>query len=227
MKTTSRSLLLDTIRGVAVVLMLFFHFSYDLWLFKLADISINNFFWFYLPRLIVFLFLFSVGVSLWTVHTPKRNDKKIWQRFFKLSGLAIVISVSTYVMFPKTWIYLGTIHCIALCSLIMSYLVPYRKILIALIIFILATYFAFDLTTSKLAFIPHVKSMDFIPVYPWIWVVALGILLAPLVMQVKGKPNPVLRILSFLSRHSLKIYLLHQPLFYGVLWVIVANSSTK
>ena len=59
---------LDQIRGLAVLFMLIFHFTYDLKLFGHVDVNFQEGFWFFFPRLIVFMFLWSVGASLELVH---------------------------------------------------------------------------------------------------------------------------------------------------------------
>jgi len=63
--------------------------------------------------------------------------------------------------------------------------------------------------------------MDFIPIYPWFWAVLLGILSGPYLSknrQLGSFKAPI--FLKFLGTHSLKIYLIHQPIIYGTLWVI-------
>jgi uncharacterized membrane protein len=56
--------------------------------------------------------------------------------------------------------------------------------------------------------------MDFIPAYPWFWVTLLGMITGPWVLaKWPARANPPL---EFLGKHALKIYLLHQPLFYGL-----------
>jgi uncharacterized membrane protein len=66
-------------------------------------------------------------------------------------------------------------------------------------------------------------SMDFIPIYPWFWSILLGILAGPYLSKNRHFglfKSPV--YLHFLGHHSLKIYLLHQPIIYGALWLIKA-----
>ncbi|NCY26554.1 MAG: DUF1624 domain-containing protein [Alphaproteobacteria bacterium] len=61
--------------------------------------------------------------------------------------------------------------------------------------------------------------MDFIPIYPWFWAILSGMLVAPYLSRIRWindvNSQP---FLNFLGRHSLKIYLLHQPIIYGLIW---------
>lgn len=209
----NRSTLLDQLRGIAVALMIFFHASYDLSLFNFIEIDpFQNPFWFGLPRLIVFLFLLCVGIGLRNSHQEKIAWRKFWQRFIKLSLCAAVVSLSTYYMFPTRWIYFGTLHCIALCSLLaLPWLrAPILAILTATII-VLLEYFGYGIPWIKMA---H-ASMDYIPAFPWIAVVFLGFFLHHLGLHQQKIPRN--KYLEFLGRHSLVIYLLHQPLLFGLI----------
>ena len=61
------------------------------------------------------------------------------------------------------------------------------------------------------------KSMDYIPLYPWVGVALMGIGFANKGMHEKELPdNPVSRLFKFLSRNALLIYLIHQPIIYGI-----------
>jgi uncharacterized membrane protein len=205
---------LDTLRGVAVLLMMIFHLVYDFWLFGLLDDHYKQGFWHALPRFIVFLFLWCVGTSLELTHGEGVRWKSFWQRFGKLAGIALIISGVTYLLFPKTWIYFGTIHCIATVSLLALPFFYLRWARIPVLLAILyAQYFAgFDIRWMGSHF-PRL-SMDFIPAYPWFWVTLLGMITGPWVLaKWPARANPPL---EFLGKHALKIYLLHQPLFYGL-----------
>ena len=111
--------LIDQIRGFAIVLMIIFHFFYDLKIFGYNNINFSkDFFWYELPRVIVFLFMLAMGLSMPLIHSEKVNWKKFWPRWIKIALGALVISIYTYFMFKSAWIYFGTLHCIALASLV-------------------------------------------------------------------------------------------------------------
>ena len=109
-----RYLIIDVMRGVAVLLMIIFHIAFDLNTFGFVSIDFfENVFWFFFPRFIVALFLVCVGVSLALVHKDGIRWVLVRKRFYKIGGWALVISAVTYVLFPKHFVYFGILHCIS------------------------------------------------------------------------------------------------------------------
>ena len=214
-----RYFIIDQIRGAAIVLMIFFHLFFDLTIFGALTINFSkNPFWYFLPRLIVFLFLIAVGLSLSLVHEEKVYWKKFLPRFYKISVLAICISIITWFLFPTTWVYFGTLHCIALCSVMALPLLRYPRLALFISLSLIIPSALFDKNLPWFT-LPH-ASMDYISPFPWFGVVCLGLFL-----KAKGfhtihlGHGKVLSALSLLGRHSLKIYILHQPLIYGTLYL--------
>jgi uncharacterized membrane protein len=135
----NRYLSLDVLRGFAVFIMIIFHFCYDLNIFKFIKINMSDTFWFYYPRFIVFCFLTSVGISLKLVHKNKIKWDKVWPRFVKLALAALAITVVTYFLFPRNWIYFGTLHCIATASLLALPFLNREKLSIMAIVLIIGS----------------------------------------------------------------------------------------
>jgi uncharacterized membrane protein len=54
----------DLLRGLAVVMMVAFHFFYDLNYFGIYRVNVSSGFWFYFARITAGLFILLVGVSL-------------------------------------------------------------------------------------------------------------------------------------------------------------------
>lgn len=211
--------IVDEIRGLAIVLMVFFHFSFDLNLFNFVKIDFsNNPFWWLLPRIIVFLFLFSVGLSLAIGHSDRIKWKKFWQRLLKILLFALIISLVTFFTFPDKWIYFGTLHCIALCSLwALPFLrLPSLSLLIFLGLFIPSIFLDWNIPWFDL----NRYSLDYISPFPWFGAVTLGIFLFHKNFHYLELPgSPLLKFLGLLGKHALVIYLLHQPIMFGLIWL--------
>ncbi len=215
--------LIDLTRGFAVALMIIFHFSYDLSAFKYVEINFQqDLFWWIFPRVIVFFFLYAMGQSLELVHRKSIHWPKVARRFLKIGFFALCISAFTYYAFPKNWIYFGTLHCIAICSVLVLPFVNRPKLTLAGCILMLAPLlWGFQIPWFKLS---H-SSMDYIPIFPWIGVIFLGQYSVHLGLHKFNPPSfPTRGILSFFGKHSLKVYLVHQPILFGL--VKLYHSAT-
>lgn len=216
-----RAKYLDSLRGLAVVWMIIFHTCYDMKMLGMLNWDFNDGFWFAFPRVIAFTFLFCVGASLNFTHTPKINWNNLSKRTLKLGLSAFAVSLGTYFIFPQQWVFFGTLHCILVGSLLGALFVNHRKSALALMVLILVLQYFVGYDIKWVSSVIQKPSMDFIPIYPWFWAVLLGILSGPYLSKNeqlgKMKTYPPLK---FLGTHSLKIYLIHQPLIYGTLWVI-------
>lgn len=224
----SRYPTLDAIRGFAVLLMIIFHFSFDLKIFGYAQIDFqNDIFWWAFPRVIVFLFLIAVGQALELTSISGIKKEKVLKRFLKLAVLAGLISLFTFFAFPGRWIYFGTLHCIATCSLLALPFVGKPKLAFAFsLIILLPLLGGFQWPWWRME---H-ASMDYIPALPWLGVVLLGQMSFHYKVHAFDIPRfPGRDLLLFFGQHSLFIYLLHQPLLFGLvkLFYTLAPPSAR
>jgi uncharacterized membrane protein len=218
---SDRSLFLDALRGFTVILMIIFHFSFDLDYFGFINIDIIHApFWYFFPRLIVFLFLFAVGAALYITHKNGIKWKPFGKRLLLLIFWAAVISLVTYNFFQGNWIYFGTLHAITVVSLLsLPFLKrPNEALIVGLCLFIPSI--VWDKTIPWIQ-LPH-PSWDYISPFPWMGASLIGIFAAHKGIQRLDIPkNPLTRSLNFLGQHSLFIYLIHQPILFGLLMLIV------
>lgn len=220
------------LRGFAIVLMFVFHFSFDLNYFGVTHIQfLTDPFWLNFRRLIVSLFLLLVGISL---HLASRNGIRwpSWsRRMFLLLIYAGLVSLGSWLMFPKTYIYFGILHFIALASilgLLFTRLYWLNLLLGTLIVLLDYTYSNVLFNTPTLQWIglmTHLPATeDYVPLIPWFGVVLIGMFIGKTLFN--GKPgvllswhsqHPIARTLAFGGRHSIHIYMLHQPILIGLL----------
>jgi uncharacterized membrane protein len=209
--------------------MVVYHFSFDLNYFGWIQQDFNHdVVWLSFRALIVTLFLFAVGVSLQFAHAAPDAQRRFWQRFVRIAGCAALVSLGSYLMFPQTFIYFGILHFIALASLLAWPLVNAGawNLLVGVAALAIGNgvqHPVFDqpflhwlgLMTHK----PHTE--DYVPLLPWFGVVTLGVYAGaqlarhPIARLDAASPRAV----AWLGRHSLLIYMLHQPLLIGVLWL--------
>ncbi len=215
-----RANLIDVLRTLAIIWMVIFHFSYDLRALGFTQTNFSEGFWYYFPRVIAGSFLFIVGISLHLAYKDGIIWSKFWRRQIKIIISAIIISIATYIIFPQNWVYFGTLHCIFMSTLLGVFFVKRTRAIIAVILLIsVGLLTGHDLTwVSSLIQKP---SMDFIPIYPWFICTLLGLL----VSSFEGFWRFVYNcrthdLLALPGRHSLMIYLLHQPIIFGSLTLI-------
>ena len=235
MPVSSRYQLIDILRGVAIVLMVFYHFSYDLTYFQLVKFDFyRDPFWLNLRTLIVSLFLGLVGVSLVLATERGINRRRYFKRLGLLVLFSLAISINSYFMFPGRTIVFGILHFIAFASVVGLLFVrwPVVSLVVGLGIITLDRIYQhafFDQAwVHWLGLMTHKPATeDYVPVIPWFGVVLIGIFIghqlqrAPALKFVRiwQSNNFLIRGLALAGRHSLLIYVLHQPILLGLLWV--------
>lgn len=235
MPVSSRYQLIDILRGVAIVLMVFYHFCYDLNYFQLTGFDFyRDAFWLNLRTLIVSLFLGLVGVSLVLAAEHGMNERRYFKRLGLLLLFALAISINSYFMFPGRTIFFGILHFIAFASVVGLVFVPWPTLSLLLGIGIIALDYVFQHPLFNQAGLQWIGLMthkpateDYVPVIPWLGVVLIGIFIGHQLLRVPAlqafrtwqSNNQPARGLALAGRHSLLIYMLHQPILLGGLWL--------
>jgi len=217
---------IDVIRGVAIMLMVFFHFCYDLSMFRYVQI---DFFydpvWVWFRNIIVTMFLIVVGMGLHLAYHEKIVFSKMAKRLIMIGISAFIVSLGTYMMFPMAWIYFGILHFIIVASIVGVLFVKIPKVALGLGCVIL-TYSALGYDLGELAEyarwllpLPH-ATLDLVPFIPWFGVVLIGIFLQSqdIFQFMKLKKSPVKNTLNIMGKNALTIYMIHQPILYGAIW---------
>ena len=224
---------LDNMRGVAIILMIIYHFYFDLNYFAYVNINMfNDWFWIIFRYIIISLFLLGVGVSLVLTHKNGIIWHKVWIRFIRLFLAFSAVSIGSYIIFPDSWIYFGILHFIALTSIISLPLLkhPLCALTLAIIIFIIYFYkivnfyWLFNLLQVPLN-LPQ-QTQDLVPLLPWWSLILIGIWLANAKHNVIFDSSlwcslPNIKLLTLFSRHSLLIYLIHQPILFALFYLVI------
>ena len=221
---------LDIFRGYAIVLMVIFHFSFDLNNFHLVDFDLKHGdFWRYFRFLIVSMFVFLAGISLFLAHKEKINWSKVKKRVVLLAGASLLVSIGSYTQFPHSWIYFGILHFFLFASVAGLLFLRIPKISFLLGLAIIAGY-NFHLIHMHWLFLllreplhlPIHYTEDLANIIPWFGVFLLGITFAYYDLHTKLfqqkfflKESRVNQTFAFLGKHSLLIYLIHQPILFA------------
>ena len=219
---TERYIMIDSLRGFAVLLMIIFHFVFDLNGFQFVKIDfLANPFWYAFPRCIVFLFLVCGGMGLALVHKNGIKWGLVRKRLYKIGGWAFVISIVTYLLFPKNFVFFGILHCIAATSVAGVFLVGKPKVSLLLCLLLVIPDLIFQPTLIPFSKWIGVSPIDYIPFYPWVGIVLLGIYVESVDFhKIPLKRTFLIRLFETMGKHSLKIYLLHRPSVFGMVFLL-------
>ncbi|VVC02615.1 Uncharacterised protein [Candidatus Bilamarchaeum dharawalense] len=228
-----RILEIDALRGVAIVLMIIYHFMFDLNFFGLMKIDLSDIMIVLFQRFIAVLFVGLVGISL---VLNELNNKRgyltnLW-RGFKLTNIAILITAATWLYPRDGFITFGIIHMIALSTFIAPLFFRLKKwnLVVGVVLIIGGIWLNLQQTDSKLLFwlgliYPGYEALDYYPLLPWFGVVLIGIALGQMIYpdgQSRIKNIKLLEQLAILGKNSLVIYLLHQVLLVGIILIYLA-----
>ena len=234
--------LLDTVRGICIILVVLYHILYNL-----SEVFGGNFAFFNSCGMNLFRDCF-VGVLIILSGISCQLSKSNLKRGFKTLLWALVITSVTATLMPHSIITFGILHFFSASMILFGiFQRPLDKIstpvgiVVFAVLFMLTEniyygfigieglygfsfpnmpdYFIF----SALGFATKHFSADYWPIFPWFFLFLVGTFLgrpfknktAPQIF----KSNP-LPFLSLLGRHTLWIYLIHQPVIYGIMLLL-------
>lgn len=220
----------DATRGIAIVLMVIFHFCYDLRYFGWVDWNVpNGPNWWPFRYVILTLFVFTTGMSLSLAHRKNIRWKKYTFRLLQMIVASVAITVMSLFMFPDAWVYFGILQFLTFASVVGILFLRVPLLAIFMGSLILLGYWSGQVGSNwPFAYFDWVpdRTEDYVPVFPWLGVALLGIAFAAFAPLGKIDrwfsflPNPILFSLKCIGRHGLVIYLLHQPILFGGLYLV-------
>jgi uncharacterized membrane protein len=223
---------LDALRGAAIVWMAGFHLCFDLnhfgWLQPRQDFYADPF-WTVQRTCIVSLFLLCAGLGQAAALDAGQRWPRFWRRWLQVAGCALLVSAASAWMFPRSWISFGVLHGMAVMLLACRLVAPLGRGLwllglAALVLPLLVQHPFFDTRLTNWVGLVTRKPVteDFVPVLPWFGVMCAGLAAGQWLLRerrawVQASVHPVLRPLAGLGRWSLSFYMVHQPVFIGLL----------
>lgn len=232
---------LDLIRGLAVIMMVFYHFLYDLNYFSVYPLNVRSGIWLYFAEATAATFIVLVGASLTLSASRSRmrgDSEKLFARLFKrgvkVFSLGLAITLVTYLLIGRGFIIFGVLHFIGV-SIVLAY--PFLRLrafnLFAGSAIVLIGFYLQGLTFNFpwllwLGFVPYdFYTLDYFPILPWFGLVLIGMYLGNRFYRdgKRGFKLPdlsgffIINQLSTLGRNSLVIYLIHQPIMVAALFL--------
>lgn len=237
--TTQRFDALDALRGLAMVWMTLFHFSFDLNQF--GHIQQNFYvdpFWTGQRTLIVCLFLTCAGLGQAIAVAQGQSWSRFGRRWVQVALCALLVTGGSWLMYPKSFIYFGVLHGMALMLIVARLTASWGAWLWVLGGLAIASKFIAEYAMNTWAspqFVQYLNgpglnwigwitrkpvTEDYVPLFPWLgvmwWGVAAGNWLVRRPGGMFSRPLvPSLKPLAWLGRWSLSYYMLHQPVLIG------------
>ena len=236
---------LDTLRGLTLVSMIGYHLCYNL--DAIFDISLP---WYHTLIGTFWQMLSSVPFLLIAGICTHLSGRAL--RHAGRTGLAAAgISLATLLFMPSALIVFGILHCLTVCQLLYAALrKSLRKVRpwMGLAVCLLLYGITFRLPEGYLWFPPYKLALP-AALYQWKWLSVLGFLSPefysadyfPLLPNVflffaghylgywlprlrRRTITRLTRPLTFLGRHSMAVYLLHQPVLFGVMQLVFGQG---
>jgi uncharacterized membrane protein len=112
--TSNRYAAIDMLRGLAMVWMTLFHFSFDLQHFGYLQANFySDPFWTLQRSAIVSLFVFCAGLGQAVALQQGQRWGRFWTRWRQIALCALAVSAGSFFMFPNGYIYFGILHGMA------------------------------------------------------------------------------------------------------------------
>lgn len=246
MNEQRRYSLIDAIRAVAVINMILYHLYYDILLF-FTDDPIRQTPYPVWERMICITFILISGISL-------NFSRRGYRRGLIVGLCALLITLMTYLVTPELVIWFGILHFLCVAMLLttalkkpLDKLSPIVGMILSFLLFMLCYgiprgfigLFSYPLIPlpdalyqyrwlSIFGFLSNgFYSADYFPILQWIFLYHFGY---HLWRFLKGKQLDRffcrrIPVLDFIGRHSLIIYMAHQPLLYGICYLIQSLSN--
>jgi uncharacterized membrane protein len=225
----------DAARSLALLGMIVFHFVRDLEFFGyLQPGTTLDGIWPVFARVVAGSFLFLAGMSLLLAHGRGLRWGPFLKRLAVIAGAAALITAASYAAMPQAFIYYGILHSIAVsCVVGLLFLrlpVPLILAAAAFVAILPRVFRSGDFDSPWLVWtglaeqVP--RSLDFEPFFPWFAPFLAGMAIARVFASIglwqRLQTAPLIDPRSWVAvpgRHSLMIYLVHQPILLGILWV--------
>lgn len=214
---------IDLIRFIAIVLMVTFHLVYDLNEFAGVNVEYEFGIWYYIGAISAILFIFISGIS-------SGFSRNTFKRGLKVLGFGMIITIATYFFDSSQYIRFGILHFLGVSMMFFPLLKKINNwllLIIGVFSFIAGKYIEM-ITLNTFLLLPFgfmyrgFASMDYYPLFPYISYFILGILCYKL-FYYKGKSffgfNFNINLVQVVGKHSLIIYLLHQPIILSSIYL--------
>ena len=219
---------LDVLRGLSILLMVCYHWGYDLVLYDLLPD------WVLYNPLLDGLQLFFASVFVAISGASSTFSRNNWRRGLKILLCALAVTAATYWFDPGSTVRFGILHFLGAAALLYQLLRPLLERFPPNPLVCLALFFAARFVTKPHYPVPGLwwlgfrqpgfSSGDYFPLLPWFFMYLFGVWLGGWLERGQG-PDWLRKVrcpwLENIGRHTLLVYLLHQPVCMGLTLLLV------
>ena len=223
----------DHLRGIALLAMIVYHFCFDLAYLHVASFDFyRDPWWLHARTAILSSFLLLAGMSLVLAERTVKGRAGFWRHVVRIAGCAAVVSLASHLIFPQSYIWFGVLHAIAISLVLVRPLVPYPRIALVAGLLVIAAGVTvqsewFD--RRALGWIGFMtakpRTEDYVPLFPWAGVMLVGVAAGHALLRTQFRGIAFAargpRVVGWMGRHSLALYMLHQPLLLGMLYLLI------
>jgi uncharacterized membrane protein len=226
---------IDFLRGLAILLMVAYHFGFDL--VELAgvrrvlgiavDLQSGPF------RIAV---AFFAGLFIVLCGISGSLTRSNIRRGLKLLAVALIVTAASYIFSPDQVILFGILHLLGVCILVYGWTLekagPIACLAAAGAVFAVSFVVPIVLKNTPIRsdwFLPFgivsatFSSFDYFPLLPWLGVFLMGAAIGKTFYAARKSLFPWGRpvwLINAAGRHSLWIYVIHQPVLLGLFYLL-------
>lgn len=230
---------IDIIRGFALVLMILYHFFWDLDFFGI--LPLDHSLYSSTVSIVPITFLAIVGVSL-SITYDRYKFQKPFLNALLILVCGICLSALSFLALPHMPIYFGVLHCIGVSMLLCLLLIRLRTdVLFVASLAIIVSSFVLSISIPGINAFTYmlgihsvaVTSVDYFPLLPWFGYCLLGVSIGKTLYKDGKRQFTIPELLthnslfSYVGKHSLGLYLIHQPVLVAALKVFMYLRYVK
>jgi uncharacterized membrane protein len=230
----------DLARALALVMMVLYHLLFSLWYLGMADVDVLTGYWRVFAYATASLFVGIAGLSLTLAAAGRRRRGATgrelavaqFRRGLYILVWGLVITLVTLVALPQGAILFGVLHLIGLGTILAIPLVarPREALALGTVCVLLGPIVSAIRGPPWLLWLGFYPadfvSLDYVPVLPWFGVLLIGVAAGWAIFPDGERRRPLppfpswTEPVQWLGRHTLAVYLLHEPVILALLLTI-------
>lgn len=240
---------IDFFKGIAVLSMVIFHIFYMANMMNMAEFPIDSGMLHAFARTAQLIFISCIGVNLVLSRQKYEGDvatfhKRKTKRAIYMAGVAVIITILTYLAFPDKFVKFGIVHFAATSVFLLQWIAGSEISIFVMVLAVLLIdtfkhhlipFFAANVH-PMISFIlgiynPRYNSMDHFSLIPNIAVIGVGMLLGytlykkarrrykkmdDILDPIFNMDNIIVDVLKWIGKRSFLVYIIHFPLIYFI-----------